>query len=140
MHKAKSKLTAALYAERFEAERVLQQRRYCDAFELWQSCGEGTCLRHRACRGDQSACLHNALATVPRDRQWRAHQDILAAMPANFGGPERQARLCMPLDFYDGSADRYVFAEMKRLLKTGTITQGGDNVHTLRLRLVDARR
>jgi len=136
----KTKLTTAFYTKRFEAEMVLQQRRYCDAFKLWQSCGRKPCLRDRACRGDQSACLASALHTVPRELQMRARQDILAAMPSDIGGPERQARLCMPRDFYDGSADRYVISEMKRLGKSGTIIEGGDNAHTLRLRLVDAGR
>jgi len=136
----KPKLTAARYAERFEAEKVLQQRRYCDAFKLWQSCGRKPCWRDHACRGDQSACLASALHAVPRELQLRARQDILAATPADIGGPERQVRLCMPRDFYDASADRCVISEMKRLRKAGTIVQGGDNAHTLRLRLVDAGR
>ena len=46
----------------------------------------------------------------------------------------------MPRDFYDGSADRSVIGEMKRLRKAGKIVQDGDNVHTLRLRLVAAGR
>lgn len=140
MRKARLKLTAARYAERFEAEKVRQQRRYCDAFALWRSCGQKACRRDRACRGDQSACLASAVDAVPRDLQRRAQQDILAVTPANIGGPERAMRLCMPRDFYDGSADRDVIAEMKRLRKTGTMIQGGDNAHTLRLRLVDAGR
>jgi len=137
---ARSKLTAARYAERFEAEKVRQQRRYCDAFELWRGCGQKACRRDRACRGNQSACLRRAVDAVPRELQRRAQQDILAAMPANIGGPERTVRLCLPRDFYDGSADRDAISEMKRLRKTGTIMQGGDNAHTLRLRLVDAGR
>jgi len=140
MRKAKPKLTAALYTDRFEAEKVLQQRRYCDAFKLWQSCGLKPCGRDRTCRGDLSRCLRSALDTVPRQVQWRAQQDILAAMPRNIGGPERQARLCLPRDFYDGSADRHVIAELKRLRKSGAMVGGGDNAHTLRLRLVDAGR
>jgi hypothetical protein len=137
---SKPKLTAACYAERFEAEKILQQRRYCDAFALWRSCGGKACLREHACRGDHGVCLRSALEAVPRDRQRRAQQDILAATPANIGGPERLARLCLPRDFYDGSADRDAVAELKRLRKAGTIVQGGDNAHTLRLRLVDAGR
>ena len=140
MRKSRPELTAARYAERFEAEKVLQQRRYCDAFALWRSCGEKACLRDRSCRGDHAGCLRSALEAVPGDLQRRARQDILVATPANIGGPERRARLCMPRDFYDGSADRDVISEMKRLRETGTIIRGGDNAHTLRLRLVDARR
>jgi hypothetical protein len=136
----KPKPTAARYAERFEAEKAAQQRRFCDAFGTWRRCGRGLCRRARACRGDPGACLKRALDAVPRQLQWRTQQDILAATPKNLGGPERAARLMMPRDFYDGSADRYVIAEMKRLRRTGKIIQGGDNVHTLRLRLVDAGR
>ena len=52
----------------------------------------------------------------------------------------RQARLCLPRDFFDGTADRYVIGELKRLRKAGKLVQDGDNVHTLRLRLVEAGR
>ncbi len=140
MRKTRPSLTIADYADRFEAETVRQQRRYCDAFETWRGCKDKACRRERACRGDQRACLRRALETVPREVQWRLREDILAATPRTIGGPERQARLCMPRDFYDGTADRYVIGELKRLRKCGKIVQGGDNVHTLRLRLVDAGR
>ena len=133
-----AKLTTARYAERFEAEKAAQQRRYCDAFETWRHCGQKQCRRNRACRGDQSGCLARALLVVPREQQQRARQDILAATPAHIGGPERNVRLYMPRDFYHGSADRDAISEIKRLRKTGKIVQRGDNVHTLRLRLVDA--
>jgi hypothetical protein len=140
MRKVRPKLTAARYAERFEAEMILQQRRYCDAFALWKDCANKFCLRQRACCGNQRACIARAVKAMPREPQWRAREAILAAMPESLGGPERQARLLMPRDFYDGTADRYVIGELKRLRKTGMIIQGGDNVHTLRLRFVDAGR
>jgi hypothetical protein len=38
---------------------------------------------------------------VPRDVQFRARQDIIAATPLNFGGPEREARKYMPRDLYE---------------------------------------
>ena len=137
---SKPKLTTAAYADRFVAEIERQQRRYCDAFAQWRTCALKSCGRERACRGELRACLKRALDIVPRDVQRRVRQDILATMPANLGGPERTAQLCVPLDFYDGSADRSVIQEMKRLQNCGKIVQGGDNVHTLRLRLVDAGR
>jgi hypothetical protein len=140
MRKPRPKLTAARYAERFAAEKVLQQRRYCDAFECWRSCGHKACRRERGCRGDANACLRAALATAPRALQWQTREAIMAATPATLGGPERRARQSMPVEFYDGSADRDVVAELKRLRNSRKLTRGGDNAHTLRLRLVDARR
>src|SRR5579863_8607745 len=138
--RTKPKLTTAAYADRFEAETVAQQRRFCDAFGQWRGCKDKACRRERTCRGEARACLRRALDTVPRDVQRRVREDILAATPNNLGGPERAVRLCMPLDFYDGHADRDVIQELKRLRKSGKLVQGGDNVHTLRLRLVDAGR
>jgi hypothetical protein len=132
------KLTTAGYAERFAAEVARQQRRFCDAFGQWRSCDRKRCRRDRACRGDPHACLGEALAVVPRDRQRRAQRDILAATPATVGGPERAVRLCVPDDFFDGSADGRAIAEMKRLRSTGKLVESGHNAHTLRLRLVDA--
>jgi hypothetical protein len=140
VHQTKPKLTTVGYAERFEAETVRQQRRFCDAFEAWRRCKDKACRRDGTCRGEARACLRRALDTVPREVQRRVREDILAATPKNLGGPERAVRLCMPLDFYDGGADRYVIQELKRLGKSGKLIQGGDNVHTLRLRLVDAGR
>jgi len=90
------------YAARFEAEKALQQKRYCDAFELWRSCHFKRCLRNRRCCGDVNACLAKAVALdrVPHRQQWRTRQDILDATPSNIAAPERAARQCMPLDFY----------------------------------------
>jgi hypothetical protein len=99
----KPKLTPAEYAARFAAEKALQQRRYCEAFALWRACPRKPCRRGAACRGDPRACLKAALDRVPRDIQWRARQDILAATPPNAGAPERAARRCMPRDLYEGS-------------------------------------
>ena len=140
MRQTKPKLTAARYAERFEAEVAVQQRRFCDAFDLWRTCAGKACRRDRACRGEVGPCLKRALDTVPREVQRRVREDILNATPKNIGGPERAVRLLVPRDFYDGSADRYVIGELKRLHKTGKVIQGGDNAHSLRLRLVDAGR
>ena len=86
---------------RFKAEAALQQRRYCDAFKLWRDCPLKRCRKLRACSGDAKACLKRALDRVPREIQWQARQDILAATPRNIGAPERAARQCMPYDFYE---------------------------------------
>lgn len=61
------------YAARFDAEKTLQQRRYCDAFALWRSCHFGPCLRTRRCRGDADACLAKAVALdrVPHRVAWQ---------------------------------------------------------------------
>jgi len=91
------------YAARFEAEKTLQQRRYCDAFELWRSCRFKRCMRNRHCCGDANACLAKAVALdrVPHRQQWRTRQEILEVTPFNIGAPERAARQCMPIDFYE---------------------------------------
>jgi len=111
----KPKLKPEDYAKRFAAEKLLQQRRYCDAFALWRTCALKACRRNAACRGDAHRCLKRALdlaghspsktgvtalSRVPHPEQWQARQMILAATPANIGAPERAARQCMPLDFY----------------------------------------
>ena len=140
MRKPKPKLTTARYAERFAAAVERLQRRYCDAFKQWRDCAQKPCRRARACRGDPRACLARAIESVPPDAQRRVRAEIVNAIPANSGAPERTARLCAPPDFYDGAADRYAAQEIKRLRKAGKIVQGGENAHTLRLRLVDAAR
>jgi hypothetical protein len=91
------------YAARFEAEKALQQNRYCDAFALWRSCEHKNCRRNRRCCGDANACLAKAVALdrVPHRVAWRTRQDILTVTPRNIGAPERAARQCMPLDFYE---------------------------------------
>jgi hypothetical protein len=99
--KRKPKMTPAQYAVRFKAEKVLQQRRYCDAFALWRTCPRSACRRFQTCGGDQNACLQRALDRVPHPVQWQARQDILEATPFNIGAPERAARQCMPRDFYE---------------------------------------
>jgi hypothetical protein len=100
--KKRPKLSPIDYAERFTAEKKLQQRRYCDAFELWRDCRHKLCRHHRCCRGDADKCLAEAVALdrVPHRMQWRTRQDILEATPFNIGAPERAARQCMPIDFY----------------------------------------
>jgi len=134
-------MTTAAYAERFEAEIGRQQRRYCDAFACWRDCTTKACRRQRACRGDKpSRCLRRALETVPPDEQRRARLDILKSTPADIGGPERAARQCMPIEFYDGGADRQAIGEIKRLKQAGKLVQRGETIASLRLRLVEAGR
>jgi hypothetical protein len=96
----KPKLAPEQYAKRFAAEKALQQRRYCDAFELWRACALRSCRRNAACGGDANYCLKRAIERVPHTAQWQARQIILKATPANVGGPERAARQCMPREFY----------------------------------------
>ena len=81
--------------------KALQQRRYCDAFALWQTCPRTACRRQRRCGGEAADCLRRALDGVPHPAQWRARQDILEATPRNIGAPERAARQCMPRDLYE---------------------------------------
>ena len=99
--KRKAKSSPVAYARRFALEKLTLQRRYCDTFALWRSCGRPACRRQQSCRGDANACLKRALDRVPREVQTRAREDIIAAMPRNIGAPERAARLCMPHDFYE---------------------------------------
>jgi hypothetical protein len=99
--KPKPKLSATEYARRLAVEKALQQRRYCDAFALWQICARKTCRRQGRCGGEAAGCLRRALDRVPHPEQWRARQDILALTPRNIGAPERAARQCMPRDLYE---------------------------------------
>ena len=95
---AKEKPARADYAARFAAESALQEKQYCEAFDLWRSCRRKLCRRSAMCHGDVHACLAAALDRIPQSVQWRARQDVLAGTPANIGGPERAARQCMPRD------------------------------------------
>jgi hypothetical protein len=99
--KPRPKMVSVDYAARFAIEKALQQKRYCDAFELWRTCRNKACRRQGACCGDAKACLKAALPRVPHDVQWRVRQTILAATPHNIGAPERKARQCMPIDLYE---------------------------------------
>ena len=100
-YERKAKLGPAEYARRLAVEKLELQRRYCEVFALWRDCGRPRCRRAQSCRGDASACLKRGLDFVPGDTQHRARQHILAATPNNIGAPERAARQCMPLDFYE---------------------------------------
>jgi hypothetical protein len=99
--KLKAKLDPIEYARRLAVEKALQQRRYCDAFALWQTCPRTACRRQCRCGGEAAGCLRGALDRVPHPKQWRARQDILASTPRNLGAPERAARQCMPRDLHE---------------------------------------
>jgi hypothetical protein len=99
--KRKPKLSPVQHARRLANESERQQRRYCDAFSLWQTCRLKTCRRQRRCDGDAHACLRRALGRVPRHTQLQARDAILEATPPNIGAPEREARQRMPRDFYE---------------------------------------
>ena len=99
--KLKAKLDPIEYARRLAVEKVLQQRRYCDAFGLWQTCSRKECRRQCRCGGEAAGCLRRALDRVPHPAQWRARRDILASTPRNLGAPERAARQCMPRDLHE---------------------------------------
>jgi hypothetical protein len=99
--KRRPKLKPNDRARRLAIETALQQRRYCNAFELWRLCRLKLCRRRRTCCGDQNACLKRALDRVPRDVQRQTRESILKRTPPNIGAPEREARHRMPRDFYE---------------------------------------
>ncbi|HKM87375.1 MAG TPA: hypothetical protein VJX48_02105 [Xanthobacteraceae bacterium] len=98
--KPKQKLTQEDYVARFNAEKAVMQRKYCDIFKFWRSCPLRRCRKARASTGDQNACLKQGEQSIPRDIQWQARQQILVATPANVGAPERLAREFLPGSFY----------------------------------------
>ena len=94
--KAPVALTAERYAARFDAEKAMLQRAYCDVFKFWRTCPFKRCRRTRTCGGDPDVCLRCHIAEIPRDMQWQARRQILAATPPQAGPPERQARELLP--------------------------------------------
>jgi len=120
------RLTGREFAARFKAEKARQQRRYCDAFRLWRTCANKRCQRERACCGDQNDCLKRAFGAVPHRTQWQARQDIIETTPKNIGAPEREARLCMPRDFYAETTAQAVAAYLARFKpKPKALPRGG---------------
>ena len=93
-------LTQEEFRARFDAEKAQVQRHYCTLFGFWRSCPFKPCLRARACKGDQNACLKRWVHLVPRDRQFQARQDLLEATPRHIGAAERAARELMPSEFW----------------------------------------
>jgi hypothetical protein len=101
MLKAGLKLKPAAYAKRLATELVAQQRRYCNAFNLWRTCARKSCRRLRSCGGDPAACLARGIDAVSREQQIQVRNTILAATPHNISAPERDARQRMPRDCYE---------------------------------------
>lgn len=97
-YKHKAKMSPTEYARRLAHEKILQQRRYCDAFAFWRYCRHNVCRRQQACTGDATMCLKRSLTRVPREVQCRARDDIVKATPRNLSAPEREARKFMPID------------------------------------------
>jgi len=64
--KRKPKATPIEFARRVAVEKLSLQRRYCDAFGQWRSCGRPLCRRQQSCRGDANACLKRVLDRVPQ--------------------------------------------------------------------------
>jgi hypothetical protein len=99
--KSKPKLKPVEYAKRRATELMAQQRRYCNAFKLWQRCRRKSCKRQQTCSGDPAVCLARSIGKIPREQQVDARAAILAATPHNIGAPEREARQAMPIDCYE---------------------------------------
>ncbi len=95
---APATLTPEQYAERLDAEKTALTLHYCNAFKFWRACPLRLCRKARTCSGDANACLKRREHEVPREDQWRARQQILAATPAHAGPPERTAREFLPRD------------------------------------------
>ena len=93
-------MPAQRYQERFKAERAKLRRHYCTVFKFWRTCRYKPCQRARACLGDADVCLKRGAPAVPRPTQWQARQELLKAMPAGAGAPERAARERMPSELY----------------------------------------
>ena len=66
--KQKPKLSAIEYARRLAVEKALQQRRYCDAFALWQTCSHKACRRQRRCGGEARPMRRPGWANRARHR------------------------------------------------------------------------
>jgi hypothetical protein len=94
------KLLEAEFARRYGRAAAAQQRRYCDAFALWQSCPKKRCRRARRCLGYVTDCLKRALRTVHPRTHVQVQQQLLRGVPRNIGAPERKARQNLPEEFY----------------------------------------
>ena len=94
------RLTEDEFAKAYGRAAVAQQRRYCDAFELWRSCPKKRCQRARRCLGYVTDCLKRAFAAVPPRLQVQVQQRLLRGVPRNISAPERKARQSLPEDFY----------------------------------------
>ncbi len=94
------KLSEAEFARRYGREAVAQQRRYCNAFELWRTCSKGRCRRARRCLGYVPDCLRRAFRMVHPRRHEEVRRELMHNVPRNISAPERKARQNLPEDFY----------------------------------------
>ena len=97
---ASKKLTPERYAARFNAEKAMLARDYCNTFGFWRTCPFKRCRKARLCSGDQGACLTRRGKEIPREIQWQARQQVLLSTLANAGPPERMAREFLPGSLY----------------------------------------
>ncbi len=93
---ASEQQTPEEYAARFAAEKAALQRYYCEVFGFSRTCALKRCRKVRSCSGDAEVCLGRRAREIPRDVQWQARRQILAAMPADAGPAERNARELLP--------------------------------------------
>ena len=98
--KRKPKLTEAEFAQAYGRAAAAQQRRYCDAFELWRGCKKKRCRRARRCLGYVCDCLKRAFAAVHPRSHVQVQQQLLRGVPRNISAPERKARQNLPEEFY----------------------------------------
>jgi hypothetical protein len=78
-------LTTERYVARFNAEKARLARHYCTIFKFWRGCPRKSCRKMRTCGGDPHVCLKRGEPEVPRDIQWNARQQVIAATPAHAG-------------------------------------------------------
>ena len=97
---ARSKPTEAEFARRYGRAAAAQQRRYCDAFQLWRTCRKKRCIRAHRCLGYVTDCLKRALRDVPPRRHGQVRNALMQNVPRNISAPERKARQSLPEDFY----------------------------------------
>jgi len=84
------------YNARFKAEQARLRRHYCNIFKFWRACALRRCRRARTCGGDAELCLKRRANEVPREAQWQARADLMAATRADAGPAERTAREFLP--------------------------------------------
>jgi hypothetical protein len=99
-------MTPEQYLRRFAAEEALLKRAYCTMFGFWRRCPFKRCRKARCCVGDQDACLRCRVDEIDRHTQWRARQQLIIATPASAGPPERTARACLPMAFFELAENR----------------------------------
>src|ERR1700691_4678664 len=88
--------TPEAYEGRFGAEKTGVRRHYCNVFKFWRLCPLRAGRKARSCGGDAQLFLKRRVQEIPRDLQWHARRQILAATPADAGPAERNARELLP--------------------------------------------